>query len=88
MADDAQKPDGPGPRVVVRVSAEMQFLLSQVARHSGCTKKDLHHEIWRAGIAAHLGVTPEEIDATPVTSLPRGTAAPSAKRLTQLLLKR
>jgi hypothetical protein len=89
MADDAQKQSGAGPRVVVRISPEMQFLLSQVARHSLCTKKDLHDEIWRAGIKSHLGVTPEEVDEASVTSLPRGSAASAdAKKLTRLLLNR
>lgn len=75
-----------GPRVVVHVSEEMQFLLSQLARHSLCTKADLHREIWRAGVRAHLGVSPDEVDNMSVTSLPRGQAAPDVKRLTKMLL--
>lgn len=75
-----------GPRVVVHVTPEMQFLLTQVAARTLKTKKELHEAIWRAGLAAHLGVTPEEVDEAEVRSLPRSTAAKSAKQITQMMI--
>lgn len=85
MADDTQT--GKGPRVVVHVSDEMQLLLTQLARRLLCNKKDLHEQIWLAGVQAHLGLTPDDIEAMSVTSLPRGTAAPDdTKKLVQALI--
>jgi hypothetical protein len=84
MAEATPKQNG--PRVVVRVSPEMQFLLTQVAARTLQNKKDLHETIWRAGLQAHLGITPEEVDEAEVRSLPRGTAAKSAKQITQMMI--
>lgn len=83
MVDDAPRP---GPRVVVRISPEMQFLLTQVAMRLACQKKELHDAIWCAGLAAHLGVTPEEVDQAQLASLPRTVAAKDARHLAQLML--
>jgi hypothetical protein len=75
-----------GPRVVVHISQEMQFLLTQLAARLACNKKDLHNEVWRAGLKAHLGVTPEQIEEGTLTSLPRSTAATDAKTLTKQMM--
>lgn len=88
MDDDT--PSTKGPRVVVQVTDDMQFLLTQVARHLTQTKKGLHEDIWRAGVRAHLGVDPEEVDGASVASLPRNCAAARAKdpkKLAAALLK-
>lgn len=88
MADDTPRPGGPrGPRVVVRVSPEMQFLLTRLAAHLLCNKRDLHDEIWRAGLQAHLGVTPEQVEAAQVSTLPRSTAADDPKKLAKMMLR-
>lgn len=84
MADATQKPTG--PRVVVRVTPEMQFLLTQVAARMLVNKRDLHEAIWCAGLLAYLGVTPQQVDAAQVTSLPRSTAATDPKRLAKLMM--
>lgn len=85
MADAT--PNTVGPRVVVRISEEMQLLLTQVARRMLCNKKDLHEQIWLAGVQAHLGLTEKDIEGMAVTSLPRGTAAPEdPKRLVRALI--
>lgn len=76
MADDAQDVS----RVVIRVSPHMQFLLTQLARHLCKTKKDLHGEIWEAGVRVVLGVEPADIEDASVVSLPRSTAAPKDTR--------
>lgn len=76
-----------GPRVVVRISPELQFLLSTMAQHLLCTKKSLHDAIWAAGLKAHLGVNEEVLDDCAISSLPRGTQPPrDPKKLAQLLL--
>jgi hypothetical protein len=76
-----------GPRVVVHVPEEVQFLLSQVARYLFCTKKELHEAIWHAGLKVHLGLSDEDFEDMVVTSLPRGTAAPTEpKTITAALL--
>lgn len=78
---------GKGPRVVVTVSPDLQFLLSNMARHLRCHKKDLHDAIWAAGLKAHLGITEEDLDEATVASLPRGVQPPrDPKRLVQTLL--
>jgi hypothetical protein len=87
MVDDTQKEKEEVRRVVIRVSPEMQFLLTQVAGRLLLTKKCLHHQIWRAGVEALLGVKTEEIDEAQLTSLPRITAAESPKELTAMMLK-
>lgn len=84
MAEATQKPSG--PRVVVRVSPEMQFLLTQVAARMLQHKKELHETIWRAGLQAHLGITPEEVDEAEVRALPRSAAAKTAKQITQMMI--
>lgn len=78
---------GKGPRVVVRISSDLQFLLSNMARHLLCNKKDLHDDIWAAGLKAHLGITEADLDENTVTSLPRGVQPPrDPKRLVRALL--
>ena len=85
MADPT--PNKKGPRVVIHVSEEMQFLLTQVALRMLCTKKELHEAIWEAGVKAHLGVDSEAVDEASVNSLPRRAAAPrDAKKLAAALL--
>lgn len=76
-----------GPRVVVRISPELQFLLSAMAQHLLCTKKSLHDAIWEAGLKAHLGVSEEGLEDCAISSLPRGTQPPrDPKKLVQLLI--
>jgi hypothetical protein len=87
MADDAQNQKEPVRRVVVQISPEMQFALSQVAGRMLLTKKLLHAQIWRAGVEALLGVSPEEVEEAQLTSLPRATAANDPKKLMALMLK-
>lgn len=85
MPDDA--PNKKGPRVVIHVSEEMQFLLTQVALRMLCTKKDLHEAIWEAGLKAHLGLDSEKVNEAAVTSLPRRATAPrDPKKLAAALL--
>jgi hypothetical protein len=71
--------------VVVRISEEMQLLLTQVARRLLCNKKDVHQAIWDAGVLAYLGLSEEDVETMVVTSLPRGAAATDPKRLAQAL---
>ena len=86
MADDA--PQGKGPRVVVHISPEMQFLLTQVAARMLWNKKTLHEHIWEAGVKNFLGIDEDQIQNATVTSLPRSVAAtPDARRLVQMMLK-
>jgi hypothetical protein len=75
-----------GPRVVVRISEDLQFLLTTMARHLRCNKKQLHDDIWAAGLKAHLGVCEEDLDELAVRTLPRGVQPPrDPKRLAQAL---
>lgn len=76
-----------GPRVVVRVSSDLQFLLSTMARHLLCNKKQLHDAIWAAGLVAYLGLSEEDLDNQVIASLPRGTQPPrDPKRLAKALV--
>jgi hypothetical protein len=87
LPKDDQASVSAGPRVVVRISPELQFLLSVMAQHLLCHKKKLHDDIWAAGIKAYLGVTEEDLDEATVASLPRGTQPPrDPKRLVRVLL--
>lgn len=84
MVDDTLV--GKGPRVVVHVTDDMQFLLTQVARHLTCTKKGLHERIWEAGVKAYFGIDSETVEAATVASLPRNAAPKDPKKLAAALL--
>lgn len=86
MVDDTQNEKEPVRRVVIRVSPEMQFLLTQVAGRMLLTKRCLHDQIWRAGVEALLGVKTEDVDEAQLTSLPRSAAA-DPKKLAAMMLK-
>lgn len=86
MADDEKI--GKGPRVVVHVSPEMQFMLTQLAARMLLTKKQLHTDIWEAGIRSLLGVDPKEVEGARLVSLPRMPVdRPDAKRLAQMMIE-
>lgn len=76
-----------GPRVIVRISPDLQFLLTQVAMNLFCSKQSLHDAIWAAGLKAHLGLAEEDLDDMVVTTLPRGAQPPrDPRRLVQAIV--
>jgi hypothetical protein len=83
-----ENPGGKGPRVVVRLSTDMQFLLTLVAQHLRRNKKEIHDAIWAAGLKEVLGLCEEDLDDITITSLPRGVQPPrDTKRLVQALIR-
>lgn len=73
MATNTQKRNPDMKRQVLYVPLNVCQLLTLVANYQFRTKGSLAEDIWRAGLCAHLGLRPEDIDTLIAHPLPRGT---------------